>query len=216
MSLLTEIANKYGTDKGTIVQPAHGFSEIYDTILNNNRENVLKVLEIGVDKGLSLRMWRDYFPNAQIHGVDVLRHHLFTEDRIKTHYGNQSNINDLTNLINEIGGDFDLIIDDGGHHTLHQQISLGFLFKYLKSNGVYIVEDLHTSFYPDWMGNWGLTIDYEDSAYNVLKRYEDGNDLRTKHIPETELEYLKSNIKSLKVYDINDDKEHITSIIIKK
>ena len=216
MKLLTELANKYGTDKGTSTNPSHGFSDIYHDNLYNKREGIMRILEIGVDKGGSLRMWRDFTPNATVYGLDVQRHQLISEERIITYYANQSNIQDLDNFIKEHGGNFDLIIDDGGHHTIHQQISLGFLFKYLNSGGTYIVEDLHTSHYVDWMRDWGYDVQYIDSAYNVLKRLEDGEGLSSEHISESDTKYITDTLESIKIFDRDNDKEHITSIITKK
>jgi hypothetical protein len=216
MKLLTEIANKYGTDKGTTFYPSHGFSEIYDDFFINKRNDVLKVLEIGIDKGNSLRMWRDYFPNAIIYGLDVQTHQFFTEERIITSYANQSDIHDLNNFIDEYGGDFDIIIDDGGHDIIFQQFTLGVLFKYLKPNGVYIVEDLHTSFLEDWLKDKDLEVTYEYTAYNTLKNFEINKELITPHIELENVEYINRNTKSINIYDINGDNQHITSILYKK
>ena len=216
MKLLTELANKYKTDKGTETDPSHGFSNIYHDNLYDKRESIIRVLEIGVDKGGSLRMWRDFLPNAVVYGLDVQRHQLISEDRIITSYANQSNVEDLDDFIKLHGGNFDLIIDDGGHHTIHQQISLGFLFKYLNPGGNYIVEDLHTSHYVDWMSDWGLQVDYPDSAYNVLNRLEKGEGLSSQHISEQDTKYIMDNVGSIKIFDRDNDKEHITSIITKK
>ena len=65
-SLLT-LAERYGTDKVTV----HSYILIYEQYLESRRKSVLEFLEIGVLYGESLRMWRDYFPNAQIHGIDI-------------------------------------------------------------------------------------------------------------------------------------------------
>ena len=216
MKLLTEIANKYGTDKGTTFYPSHGFSEIYDDFFINKRNDVLKVLEIGIDKGNSLRMWRDYFPNAIIYGLDVQTHQFFTEERISTHYANQSSKDDIDSFINEFGGEFDVIIDDGGHDPIYQQISLGFLFKHLKSDGVYIVEDLHTSFIEDWLTPIKMTENDEHTAYNVLKKLETTKELITPYINKDDVNYIVDSIKEIKIFDIKNDKNHITSILIKK
>jgi len=216
MKLLTEIANKYGTDKGTTFLPSHGFSEIYDDYLVNNRHDILRVLEIGIDRGNSLRMWRDYFPNAMVYGLDVQKHQFFTEERISTHYANQSSFYDISNFINEFGGEFDLIIDDGGHDPIYQQITLGYLFRHLKNGGLYIVEDLHTSFMTDWLTPIERTEDSQDIAYNVLKRLEQKKELVTPHINDNDIRYIIDNLKEIKMFDIKNDKNHITSILIKK
>jgi len=215
MKLLTQIANSYGTDKGTTKYPCHGFSEVYDDFLNYKRFDIKKVLEIGIDDGFSLRMWRDFFPNATIYGMDVQARQLFSEHRIVTRLGNQAIDNDLNNLIKDVGGDFDLIIDDGGHVPTHQQITLGYLFKFLKNKGIYIVEDLHTSFMKDWLSPLGLCEDSPETAYNVLKKMEVNGELITPFINEGDIKYIKDNLKSIKIFDLNEDKKHITSILEK-
>jgi len=216
MKLLTEIANFYGTDKGTSHYPSHGFSDIYHDILFQNRLEVKKVLEIGIDNGFSLKMWRDFFPNAVIYGVDVQARQLFTDERIITKLCHQGIESDVNNLIEEIGGDFDLIIDDGGHDPIFQQVSLGFLFKHLNSGGFYIVEDLHTSFLNDWLQPLNLTCDSQETAYNVLKRLEDNQQLSTPFIKNEDIKYITDNLKSIRIFDINNNKQHITSILEKK
>lgn len=215
MKLLTQIANSYGTDKGTTKYPCHGFSDVYDDFLNYKRFDIKKVLEIGIDDGFSLRMWRDFFPNATIYGMDVQARQLFSEHRIVTRLGNQAIDNDLNNLIKDVGGDFDLIIDDGGHVPTHQQITLGYLFKFLKNKGIYIVEDLHTSFMKDWLSPLGLCEDSPETAYNVLKKMEVNGELITPFINEGDIKYIKDNLKSIKIFDLNEDKKHITSILEK-
>jgi len=215
MKLLTQIANSYGTDKGTAKYPHHGFSEIYDDFLNYKRFDIKKVLEIGIDDGFSLRMWRDFFPNATVYGMDVQARQLFSEHRIVTRLGNQAIDNDLNNLIYDVGGDFDLIIDDGGHVPTHQQITLGYLFKFLKNKGIYIVEDLHTSFMKDWLSPLGLCEDSPETAYNVLKKMEVSGELITPFINEDDIKYIKNNLKNIKIFDLNEDKKHITSILEK-
>lgn len=215
MKLLTQIANFYGTDKGTAKYLHHGFSEIYDDFLNYKRFDIKKVLEIGIDDGFSLRMWRDFFPNATVYGMDVQASQLFSEHRIVTRLGNQAIDNDLNNLINDFGGDFDLIIDDGGHIPTQQQITLGYLFKFLKNKGIYIVEDLHTSFMKDWLSPLGLCEDSPETAYNVLKKMEVNGELITPFINEDDIKYIKDNLKSIKIFDLNEDKKHITSILEK-
>lgn len=216
MKLLTEIANKYGTDKGTTFYPSHGFSEIYDDFFNKKRNDVLKVLEIGIDKGNSLRMWRDYFPNAMIYGLDVQTHQFFTEERISTHYANQSSEKDIDNFINNFGGNFDIIIDDGGHDPIYQQITLGFLFKHLNSGGVYIIEDLHTSFIDDWLRPIGLTPENEKTAYNVLTKLKNLGVIDSPYIKQHDCQYIFNNLKNIEIYNLNNENNHITSVLTKK
>jgi hypothetical protein len=95
--------------------------------------------------GASLKVWRDYFKNAQIYGADIDRNILFQEDRIKTYYVDQLNTSSIETMWKKIGiQNFDIIIDDG-LHTIDANINL-FInsFNKLKKNGIYIIEDVHS------------------------------------------------------------------------
>ena len=74
MHYLTELAHKHGTDRGLIYKnrPGNGYTEIYGPILDEDIEGTKKVLELGAHKGQGLLMWQEYFPNAEIYGIEVL------------------------------------------------------------------------------------------------------------------------------------------------
>lgn len=160
---LTELANFYGTDKGTIgpstTWTAHNYTDVYEAYLERYKSRPINLLEIGLGVtgerwdarivhgrntgGASLRMWYDYFPNAQIYGIDVNRCTYLDNDRCKTYVVNQGSIDELETFVKALGNmEFDVIIDDGSHRPDHQQISFAYLFKTLKSGGIYFIEDL--------------------------------------------------------------------------
>ncbi len=111
-----------------------------------------KLLEIGLSKGSSTRLWRKYLPRADIW---IAEYHLrYVEDlqqeldalQIKVVTGDQGNRTTLMRWVNETGGNFDLIVDDGGHTNAMQYRSLTTLFSHaLKPGGVYVIEDLQLS-----------------------------------------------------------------------
>ncbi|WP_119461877.1 class I SAM-dependent methyltransferase [Rhodospirillaceae bacterium SYSU D60014] len=117
----------------------HNYLPIYDRYFSPIRQDVRKVLEIGVQSGKSLRMWRDYFPNAEIYGLDLdPACKAVEEDRIRIAIGDQSNPSDLAKLPT----DFDIIIDDGSHIPAHQINTFRYLFRHnMNERGVYAVED---------------------------------------------------------------------------
>ena len=120
----------------------HDYLKRYNFHFYPIRENVKKVLEIGIDKGESLEMWKEYFPKAEIHGLDINEECTkFSEDRIKIHIGDQSNIKYLDKLGKE-NGPFDIIIDDGSHIHDHIIRSFTSLYPYLNNKGNYVVEDV--------------------------------------------------------------------------
>lgn len=123
----------------------HNYCRFYDRILGHMRDSCQKMLEIGIDQGASLRMWKDYFYNATVYGIDYNPETLLhNEDRIVCAQADQSMPIQLSNIVREWGV-FDFIIDDGSHIVSHQKNSIESLWKYLRSGGVYIIEDLHTN-----------------------------------------------------------------------
>jgi hypothetical protein len=147
--MLTDIANKYDTDKGSKCShnPPLNFTPIYEMMMGKMRKKPLKILEIGVANGNSLRMWAEYFPKAQIFGADIADKSYLDTDRIKTFRCDQSDRASLKRLIEQTG-DVDIIIEDGSHVVAHQQLTLAMLKPHTK---MYWVEDLHTSD-PLWQG----------------------------------------------------------------
>jgi hypothetical protein len=117
-------------------------------------------LEIGFANGASARMWEEYFPNARLYYIDIQQQCIDICNRLllkrsSCHLVDQGKKEDLLNFITTIEGEFDIIIDDGGH-TMQQQItSFKALFPFIKKGGFYIIEDLHTSYWGPEHGNYG-------------------------------------------------------------
>jgi hypothetical protein len=146
---LTEIINTNHSDKGTVMGEAHGYTPVYERWLEPMRNESLRMLEIGVCDprmpGASLNSWYEYFPKATIFGYDIMDARRFDNDRITTFAGDQSDRADLARFVEFSGGEFDIIIDDGSHKAMHQQVSLAFLLPHLKPGGQYIIEDMHVA-----------------------------------------------------------------------
>jgi len=176
---LSVLADKYGTDKGPKI---HNYTPFYNQHLCRIKESVKKILEIGILEGKSLKMWRDYFCNSVIHGLDIYKMPNFG-DRIRTHEANQSNRKALSDLINKIGSDFDVIIDDGGHENQQQQISFGFLFPFVKSGGFYIIEDLQYSF---------IESHKQHNTYDLLRKLQTGNKIASIYMTTEEADEVCS------------------------
>jgi trans-aconitate methyltransferase len=159
---LPAMGKKYGTDK----ENGHDFLRYYDGIFAETKNSVRRVLEIGVLAGASLKMWRDYFPNAVIFGADTDKRVLSDlGPRIQTVQADQSKPEDLDKLA--AFGPFDVIIDDGSHMCRHQQLTFGKLFKNLNTNGVFIIEDLHTSMVPRYINDAEITT--LDMLYKLMQ-----------------------------------------------
>jgi hypothetical protein len=152
MSRLCEIALRYGTDKvfrerteGMMGDSAHDYTPYYHELLKDR--DVKRVLEIGIGEkkydAPSLRMWAEYFPQAEIYGCDIDRNVFISDNpRIHCFYCDQSDVVSLQQVVKQTGGNFDLILDDGSHRTEHQMLTFKILYPLLKTDGVYIIEDI--------------------------------------------------------------------------
>jgi SAM-dependent methyltransferase len=110
-------------------------------------------LEIGCGQGGSLQMWKRYLgPHARIVGVDLRPEcKEFVEDQIDVRIGDQSDKTFLLDICKEFG-EPDVVLDDGSHVMSHIQASFSVLYPELQRNGVYMVEDLHTAYWPEFEG----------------------------------------------------------------
>lgn len=140
-NILDILALKYNIDK-RIGGNNHGYTETYFNFLNENRDKIKKVMEIGIFRGGSLRMWRDFFPLADIYGLDNHPELLFETDRIKSVFAEQNDEETLKKAIEEIGNEFDLIVDDGSHEIEDQLLSFKTFFPIIKVGGIYAIEDV--------------------------------------------------------------------------
>jgi len=133
---LDELAIKYGSDKSSL---AHNYMPFYEKYLPLPA-HPRKLLEIGVKDGASIRIWKDWFPNTEIHGLDLFSEGTPPEiEGVKWHKGNQIDYLLLEQLRKE---NFDVIIDDGSHNSRDQLMTFFGLF----NGGQYYIEDLHCCF----------------------------------------------------------------------
>ncbi len=186
---LTEIANRHACDKGTLVGlagPPHGYTMAYERLLGPRVSEPLRLLEIGIYRGASLRMWYEYLPNANIFAFDRLDLREMANDRVAVFSGDQENRDHLKDLMDGSGSKFDVIIDDGGHHMSQQQVSLGCLFASLKPGGIYCIEDLHTSCDPAF----GVAADGRNSTLAMLLKYRETGRFDSSYLTEMELASL--------------------------
>lgn len=158
---LCEIAYKYGTDK--CPQIKHCYTPYYYQMFKDKRTKIKKVLELGIGrfrnmqdkewvyddnlkrkyfKGASLKMWRDFFPNAMVYGADIRPETLFSDERITTFLCDERKKEDLENLIKNIGSDIDLVVDDASHHVYDQIFASSTILPFLDKGATYIIEDV--------------------------------------------------------------------------
>jgi hypothetical protein len=144
MSSFADIGLKAGTDKIT----HHGYQRFYPTFLENIRKTATAILEIGIDRTYSVQLWSEYFTFAKIYGMDI--HLEYETDRVKIIKGDQSSVSDLANVSRQIKEPVQFIIDDGSHIPEHQLLTFDFFFQnLLQPGGIYIVEDIETSYWKN-------------------------------------------------------------------
>jgi len=142
MSILDVLGCRYGTEKAsTTVGCKHNYLPFYELFLAPLRDQPITLLEIGVDRGNSLRMWKDYFQNGKIVGMDHLELQHLAEARIEIEVGDQNQHADLDRIAAK-HGPFDVVIDDACHNPPSQVACFKHMIQYVKEGGFYILEDL--------------------------------------------------------------------------
>jgi len=140
--------DKYDTDK-----ISNNYLENYDPVLKPWVGKEVTLLELGIHKGGSLKLWRDYFPLGKIVGIDLNMPETITaENNIHMYRGNQADTAFLSRVAGEIAPDgFDIIIDDASHVGELSKISFWHLFdNHLKPGGLYVIEDWTTGYWDNW------------------------------------------------------------------
>ena len=167
---LQSIAKLYKSDKLD-----HGYIKIYDSYFKEIKNKELKILEIGVADGKSLLTWSDYFKNSVIIGIDIHKIDIIEKNldrkNIKIHQGSQSDEKFINDIINQYGN-FDIIIDDGSHISKDVKKSFHLLFPSLNNKGLYVVEDMQTS-YNHFFGGNAFDLKYSNSHMNFFKDLTD-------------------------------------------
>jgi hypothetical protein len=148
----------------------HRYDRFYPTFLESLRKSSFNLLEIGIDTGGSLLLWKEYFPKAKIYGIDInleLKNDDFTIYKI-----DQSDLDQIkkaTKLIPKC----QLIIDDGSHHPIHQlETFLEFFDKILEYGGIYIIEDIECNYWRPETSIYG----YEIGHFNIIDYFKNTPD----------------------------------------
>ncbi len=147
-----ELCKKHGTDKVT----HHHYDHLYSWLLAPYRgmDRRARLLEIGIDKGNSLRVWAEYLkasvtvqpPEPELYAIDLTQEACnAAPDGVTTFCGNQCDIDFLAQVAAESGSRFDVIIDDGGHGAGQAEASFGALWPHVVQGGLYVIEDLEFS-----------------------------------------------------------------------
>jgi SAM-dependent methyltransferase len=166
-SLLNTLSDKYGSDKGEVSSnlnpypwPSHNYTDFYSLVFGLRRNEIKTVVECGIGTnnpalkssmgvegkpGASLRMWREYFPNANIIGCDIDNNILFSEERVNTFHCDQTSPESIKTFLSNaeiIEGSVDIIIDDGLHEYYAGVCFFENIIASLRPDGIYIIEDV--------------------------------------------------------------------------
>jgi len=161
---------------------------VYDSIFKRFLEKgePLKMLEIGVQNGGSLEIWKKYLPqNSKIYGIDINEKctQLKFSEGISFHLGSAVDKQFMEKTFGDV--EFDVIIDDGSHVCKDVIDAFEYLFPKLKNGGCYIVEDMHTSYWKEYGGGLheGTSIEYFKKWIDIgINREYVGNGLADSNI----------------------------------
>ena len=172
---MNDLEKYFRGNKGRIISKWTHYFDVYDRHFSKFRDKEIVILEIGVYQGGSLQMWRKYFgPKAKIYGIDINpRCKELEEENTQIFIGSQSDRNFLREVKRAIPP-VDILIDDGGHTMRQQIVTFEELFGHVKDNGVYLCEDLHTSYWLDFGGGYkrsGTFIEYSKNFIDQLNAY---------------------------------------------
>jgi hypothetical protein len=152
------LAKRFGSDKAG-PPGVHRYTQHYQKFFEPLRNERMVLLEIGIGGythagrgGGSLRMWKHFFPNALIVGLDLQDKKFVEEDRIRVYEGDQADPEVLERIVREVGPPR-IVIDDGSHFSHHVRTTFGVLFPLLENRGYYAIEDTQTSYWPEWHGS---------------------------------------------------------------
>jgi hypothetical protein len=195
---MNDLEKFFKKNTGRLIHKWEHYFEVYDRHFSRFRNTDVHVVEFGVGQGGSLQMWKDYFgPDCQIFGIDINPEcQNLEESQIKIFTGDQGDRKFLRSLSGFIPR-IDILIDDGGH-TMQQQIAtFEELFSSIDSTGVYLCEDLHTSYWSEWGGGYRKKETFIEYSKNFID-YINAWHSRTKKLQVTD---FTESVHSLHFYD---------------
>lgn len=215
---LNALATILKTDKWE----SHWYTQHYQRYFEPLKNAHLNILEIGVGGyegpggGESLRMWKAYFRKSRIVGIDIYDKSQFREPRIDIRQCDQIDAETLTRLSHEYGG-FDIVIDDGSHLNEYVIKTFEILFPLMRPQGIYVVEDTQTSYWPSWGGG----LDNPHSSLALFKRLTDGLNHPEFPVEDYKASYFDKNIVEIAFFHnlvvvrkgINNEKTNAPQLI---
>lgn len=201
MKTFNDYCNYHKCDKGDGYDFSNDYANFYESWFSKIRNKNVAICEIGILDGASLKCYYDYFPNAEILGLDIdtgkMNHQ---NDRIRTAILDQSSVHQLEHFAESNIGNFDIVLDDGSHDVEHQQVTFGKLFKTVKSGGIYIIEDLGSSFFTLEMAHYNYKQTLKKINNNTVKFLTD-RPFSSVWIGDSDLEYINEHIEYVSLFD---------------
>lgn len=188
----------FEVDKKFLISKWNHYFDIYERHFNKFIGKEPVIVEIGVADGGSLEMWNYYFDNkCKIYGIDINPSCKKVENtfpNVTILIGDQNDDIFLDRILNEIPP-IDILIDDGSH--IQQHLIKGFqkLYQHIKPGGIYLIEDLHTSYWHQYGGG----LKKPDSFIEFSKSLID--ELNAFHIQENVDKSFAIKTDSLHYYD---------------
>lgn len=166
---MNDLETIFYNNKGNVIHKWDHYFEIYHQWFNSYRDKPVNILEIGVYQGGSLKMWREYFgEKARIFAIDVNPDcKQFEDENIEIFIGSQSDRDFLEDVKARIPK-LDILIDDGGHVMDQQILSFEVLYGHIKSGGLYLCEDLHTSYWANYGGGYKNRKSFIEYSKNLV------------------------------------------------
>lgn len=195
---MSQLQKYFKNNTSNAIHKWHHYFDIYDFWFKKYKDKPVVILEIGVYQGGSLNMWRDYFgKEAKIFAIDINPLcKQFETDNIKIFIGSQEDKEFLKYVKTQIPK-LDILIDDGGHTMNQQIVSFEELYEHINDDGIYLCEDLHTSYWKNYGGgfkNPNSFIEYSKKIIDYINAWHSQE-------PQLKVNYFTKNIYAIHYYD---------------
>jgi hypothetical protein len=193
---MNDLEQFFFNDDHRLIHKWRHYFEIYDRHFSRLRGRKINILEIGIMHGGSLQMWQNYFNgNAMIYALDINPEcRKFESENVKIYIGSQEDKKFLQQLAKELPP-LDLLIDDGGHSMKQQITTFQELYDKVKDDGVYLIEDLHTSYIKFYGGGYKKSRSFIEFSKNFIDK------LHAWHTKKVPVDSFTRGTHSLHFYD---------------
>jgi cephalosporin hydroxylase len=190
------IADYFYNNNGKVIQKWDHYFDIYHSHFEKFYKKNSKIIEFGVFKGGSLDMWKDYFgDDSKIIGIDINPDcEKFNHENCEIYIGDQEDRHFLKKLMNDVGS-IDVVIEDGGHEMNQQINTFEEVFPYVVNGGIFLIEDLHTSYWEEYGGGYKKDGTFIEYAKDLV------DSINSRNYKTEELDYYAKTIKSMNIYD---------------